>query len=107
MMKNFAQFMKQAQQMQQKIADAQTAVEKIIVEGESGAGLVKVSVNGRAQMKSLKINPSLLKDEVEIVEDLILAAYNDARVKAETKAEEEMKKASSGMNLPAGMNLPF
>lgn len=105
-MKNFAQFMKQAQQIQQRMNDAQAAIEKLIVEGESGAGMVKITVDGKGNMKSLKIDPSLVNaDEVEILEDLILAAYNDARTKADQKAAAEMEKAGTG--LPMGMNLPF
>lgn len=107
-MKNFAQFMKQAQQMQQKIADAQAAVEKIVVNGEAGAGMVRVTVDGKSQLKSVTIDPSLIKDgDAEIIEDLVLAAYNDAHKKAEELSAAEMQKASAGLGLPGGMNFPF
>lgn len=107
-MKNFAQFMKQAQQMQQKIADAQATVEKMIINGEAGAGMVQVSVDGRSHLKSIKIDQSLMKDgDTEILEDLILAAYNDAHKKAEEQSASEMQKASAGLSLPGGMNFPF
>lgn len=107
-MKNFAQFMKQAQTIQKQISDAQAAIEKLIVEGESGAGLVQISVDGKGHVKSIRIDPSLAKaDEVEVLEDLIVAAYNDAKSKADQKASAEMEKAGAGMGLPAGLNFPF
>ena len=107
-MRNFAQLIKQAQKMQEQVAQAQETVKNIEAIGQSGGGMVSMVVNGKCQMKSLKIDPSLLKDnEPEILEDLIVAAYNDAFGKAEEAANKEMEKASAGLKLPPGMDLPF
>ncbi|USO01070.1 MAG: YbaB/EbfC family nucleoid-associated protein [Alphaproteobacteria bacterium] len=107
-MRNFAQFMKQAQKMQEQVTKAQESVTQIQATGESGAGLVSITVNGKGVMKHIAIDASLLKpDEGEILEDLILAAYNDAFAKAEEAANKEMEKAGAGLNLPDGMHLPF
>jgi len=107
-MKNFNQLMKQAQQMQEKMADMQEKMGDLIVEGSAGGGLVKVSVSGKSEMKSLKIDPSLIdQDEIEVLEDLIVAAFNDAKSKAEAQMQDEMSKITGGMGLPGGMKLPF
>ncbi len=107
-MRNFAQFMKQAQKMQAQVSDAQEKVKTIEASGESGGGMVSMVLNGKGQMKSITIDPQLLKDnDTEILEDLIIAAYNDAFQKADTAANKEMEKAGAGLNLPPGMNLPF
>ncbi|MBP6986051.1 MAG: YbaB/EbfC family nucleoid-associated protein [Alphaproteobacteria bacterium] len=104
---NFKNMMKQAQQMQAKMAEAQQRLTTITVEGTSGGGMVKVVVNGKTEAQSIKIDPSIVdKNDVEMLEDLIVAAFNDAKNKAEEKAHEEMSKATSG--LPLGdMKLPF
>lgn len=104
---NFKNMMKQAQQMQAKMMEAQERLSQITVEGISGGGMVKIVVNGKSEAQSVKIDPSIVdKDDVEMLEDLIVAAFNDAKNKAEQKAQEEMSKATSG--LPMGdLKLPF
>ena len=105
---NIKNIMKQAQEMQAKMAAAQEQLAAMDIEGQSGAGMVKVVVNGRGDVKSLSINPELAKpDEVEILEDLIMAAINDAREKSEEKSGELMAQISSGLPMPGGMKLPF
>ena len=107
-MKNLGQLMKQAQQMQAKMAEMQEQLGQMEVEGAAGGGLVKAVVTGKGEVKKLKLEPSLVDPkEVEVLEDLIVAAINDARGKAETAAAEEMKKLTGGLNLPPGMKLPF
>ncbi|WP_068311244.1 YbaB/EbfC family nucleoid-associated protein [Polycladidibacter hongkongensis] len=105
---DFMKMMKQAKQMQSKMAELQDKVAELSVEGVAGAGLVTVSLNGKGEMTGLKIDPSLVKaDETEILEDLILAAHNDAKAKGETLVQEHTQDLMSGMGLPAGMKLPF
>ena len=107
-MKNIGQFLKQAQQMQAKMAEMQEKLAHLTVEGSSGGGMVTVVANGKGEVQSLKIKPELVDPkEVEILEDLIVAAINDAKGKAETKASEEMSKITGGLGLPGGMKLPF
>ena len=107
-MKNLGQMMKQAQQMQSKMAEMQASMETIEVTGSSGGGLIKVTLNGKSEVKGIKIDPSLLDaNEIEILEDLITAAFNDAKTKVETLMQEEMAKVTGGLKLPPGMNLPF
>lgn len=106
-MKNIGQLMKQAQQMQQRMAEMQQKMEQTEVSGSSGAGLVQVTINGKSEMKSLKIDPSLIDpSEVEVLEDLIVAAFNDAKAKVEAQTSEEMSKVTGGMNIP-GFKMPF
>lgn len=106
-MKNIGQLMKQAQQMQQKMAEMQQKMEQTEITGSAGAGLVNVTINGKSEMRGLKIDPSLVDpQEVEVLEDLIVAAFNDAKAKLETQMSEEMSKITGGMNMP-GMKLPF
>ena len=108
MMKNFGDMMKQVQAMQSKMADMQTKLEAATVTGQSGGGLVKVTLNGKGAMTALHVDSSLLKeDEKEILEDLIVAAHADAKVKSEALMAEEMKSVTGGMALPPGMKLPF
>jgi DNA-binding YbaB/EbfC family protein len=107
-MKNIGALMKQAQQMQQKMADMQAQLESVEMTGIAGGGLVQVTLNGKSDLKKLKIDKSLLvPEEVEVVEDLILAAFNDAKQKVSAHAEAEMHKLTGGLNLPGGMKLPF
>jgi nucleoid-associated protein EbfC len=107
-MKNIGALMKQAQQMQQKMADMQAELESVEMTGVAGGGLVQVTLNGKSDLKKIKIDKSLLvPDEAEVVEDLILAAFNDAKQKVSTHAEAEMHKLTGGLNLPGGMKLPF
>jgi len=107
-MVNIGNMMKQAQQMQKKIAEVQEKLNSIEVEGTSGGGLVKVVSTAKGSIKSISIDDSLMKkEEKEITEDLIIAAINDAKSKAELATEEEMKSVTGGINLPPGMKLPF
>lgn len=100
--------MKQAKQLQEKMEQLQAEVAAMEVEGSSGAGLVTVTMNGKSEMKALKIDPSLLKpEEGEILEDLIVAAVNDARTKAENALADKMRDLTGGLSLPPGMKLPF
>jgi DNA-binding YbaB/EbfC family protein len=107
-MKNLSQLMKQAQQMQAKMQEMQQKLEAMTVEGAAGGGLIKITMTCKGEVTALKIDPSLVnKDEVEILEDLITAAINDAKFKANKLMEEEMSKLTGGMSLPGGMKLPF
>ena len=107
-MKNqLAGLMKQAQQMQDNMKKAQEELAAIEVEGQSGAGLVKVLINCRNDVKRVTIDPSLLGDDKDMLEDLVAAAVNDAVRKAEATASEKMSAVTAGMPLPPGMKLPF
>ena len=107
-MNNMSQIMKQAKAMQDKMAEMQKKIEEQEVEGSSGGGVIKVLVNGKNEIKSLKIDPTLVNaEEVEVLEDLLIAAINDAKQKGEMAAQEEMKSVTGGMPLPPGMKLPF
>jgi DNA-binding YbaB/EbfC family protein len=107
-MKNLGDMMKQVQAMQSRMADIQAKLEQATVTGQSGGGLVKVTLNGKGLMTAVTVDPSLLKaEEKEIVEDLIVAAHNDAKSKAETMMAEEMKSLTGGLPLPPGLKLPF
>ena len=105
---NINDLMRQAQKMQAKMSEAQDKVAAMEVEGTSGGGLVTVNLTGKREMKGLKISPSLVDPaEIEVLEDLIIAAYNDASHKLEEKTAEEMSKVTGGMPLPGGLKLPF
>ena len=107
-MTDFNNMLKQAQELQKKMADAQKKVEELEAEGSSGGGLVKVKINGKNITTSLSIDDSLIsKDEKEILEDLIVAALNDARENVQKKISEEMSSLTGGLKLPPGMKLPF
>lgn len=107
-MKNLGQLMKQAQAMQGKMAEMQEKLESMEIEGSSGAGMITVTLNGKGAMRGVKIDPSLAKaDEMEILEDLITAAHNDAKSKLERKVQEETANMMGGLELPPGFKLPF
>ncbi len=107
-MKNLGQMMKQAQQMQAKMAEMQEGLDAVEISGSAGGGLVSVTLNGKGEMRAIKIDPSLVNpDEVEVMEDLVIAATNDAKAKVEAHMQEEMSKLTGGLKLPPGMNLPF
>ena len=107
-MVNFGNMMKQAQQLQKKMAEAQEKLNSIEVEGVSGGGMVKVIATAKGEIKRIFIDESLLKPEdKEMTEDLIVAAINDAKQKGELAAQEEMKSVTGGIPLPPGMKLPF
>ncbi len=100
--------MKKAQAMQSKLAETQEQLAALEIEGESGGGMVKVTMTGKFDLKSVKLDPSLLKpEEAEMVEDLLLAAFADAKGKAERLAAEKMSELTAGLPLPPGLKLPF
>ena len=100
--------MKKAQEMQSKLAETQEELSRIEVEGQSGGGLVKVTLTAKGDMKAIKLDPSLLKpEEAEMAEDLIVAAFADAKGKAERAATEKMQSLTAGLPLPPGLKLPF
>ncbi len=107
-MPDFMGLMKQAQAMQARLQEAQAELDHIEVEGQSGGGMVRVTLSAKGAMKGVVIDPSLMKaEEKEIAEDLIVAAHADARAKAERVLEEKMKAMTAGMDLPPGLKLPF
>ncbi|OCG21428.1 MULTISPECIES: YbaB/EbfC family nucleoid-associated protein [unclassified Gilliamella] len=99
--------MKQAQQMQAKMQEAQEEIAKLEVTGESGAGLVKVTINGTHSCKRVEIDPSLMTDDKEMLEDLIAAAYNDAARRLDEAQKERMAQVTGGIQLPPGFKMPF
>jgi nucleoid-associated protein EbfC len=108
MMKNqLAGLMKQAQQMQDGMRKMQEQLALVDVEGQSGAGLVKATVSCRNEVKRIEIDPSLLTDDKDMLEDLVVAALNDALRKAEATSAEKMGGVTSGLPLPPGFKLPF
>ena len=108
MMKNqLAGLMKQAQAMQDNMKRAQDELAPIEVEGQSGAGLVKVTMTCKHDVKRITIDPSLLADDKDMLEDLVAAAFNDAVRRAEELSSEKMGKLTAGMPLPPGMKFPF
>ena len=107
-MKNLGQMMKQAQAMQAKMQELQAALERTEVTGVAGGGMVSVTVTGKGEMRRIKIDPKLADpNEVGMLEDLVVAAVNDARGKAEQLKEAEMAKLTGGLQLPPGFKLPF
>jgi nucleoid-associated protein EbfC len=105
---DMAKIMKQAQEMQSKMAEAQARLDEITVTGEAGAGLVRVTASAKGEVRGLSIDPSLFKpDDREVVEDLIVAAIKDAQARAAEAAQAEMAKVTEGLALPPGMKLPF
>jgi nucleoid-associated protein EbfC len=107
-MKNIGQMMKQAQEMQAKMAEMQERLGDLAVSGQSGAGMVTATLNGRGELKALKIDPKLVDPaDVEMLEDLIVAAFNDGKGKVEAAVQSETAKLMGGLKLPPGMKLPF
>ena len=107
-MKDIMGLMKQAQAMQARVQDIQAELERAEVTGQSGGGLVQVTLTAKGVMRGLSIDASLLKaDEKEIVEDLVVTAHEDARKKGERLMEEKMKAVTAGLPLPPRMKLPF
>ncbi len=105
-MKDFMNVMKQAQDLQKQMADMQAKLDELEISGTSGGGLVTVTLTGKGDMKAVKIDPSLIKpDEIEILEDLIVAAHADAKTKSENAVKEKMEEVAGGLNLPPGMKL--
>ena len=107
-MKSLGNMMKQAQEMQAKMAEMQARLGDVEVSGQSGAGMVNVTVNGKGEMKKIKLDKSIVDPEdIEVLEDLIIAAFNDAKAKAEKLTAEETAKLMGGLKLPPGIKLPF
>ena len=107
-MKNLDEIMAMAQNVQAQLQEAQANLDKIEVEGQSGGGLVKVRASAKGRIIAVDIDPSLLQpSEKQMVEDLVAAAFNDARAKADAASGEEMGKMSAGIPLPPGFKLPF
>lgn len=107
-MKNLGQMMKQAQQLQERMAEMQAKLAELEVTGTSGGGMVSVAMTGKGEVKRVKVDPKLVDPaEVEMLEDLIVAACNDARAKSEARLAEEMGKLTGGLSLPPGFKLPF
>jgi DNA-binding YbaB/EbfC family protein len=105
-MKNFAGMMKQAQELQTRMAEMQAEMERARVEGQSGGGLVVLTLNGKGELVGVKIDPSLAKpEEVEILEDLLVAAHTDAKAKVERLLQEKMQSLTGGLPLPPGLKL--
>ena len=100
--------MKQAQEMQEKMGSFQESLAELDVAGTAGGGMVMVSLNGKGEMRSLKIDPNLIDpSEIEILEDLVVAAHNDAKTKLEQMIQEKTSEMMGGMQLPPGIKLPF
>ncbi|MAU96997.1 MAG: YbaB/EbfC family nucleoid-associated protein [Fulvimarina sp.] len=107
-MKDLMNMMKQAKAMQEKMAELQEDVKAVEVSGQSGGGLVTVTLRGTGEMAGLVVDPSLMKeDEKDILEDLIVAAHADAHAKLQLAIQEKTEQMTSGLNLPAGMKFPF
>ncbi|HUX79554.1 MAG TPA: YbaB/EbfC family nucleoid-associated protein [Alphaproteobacteria bacterium] len=105
---NIGEMMKQAKKMQDKMAEVQEKLATLEVEGTSGSGLVKATADGKGAIKGIKIDPTLLDpQEVDVLEDLIVAALRDVQAKAEELAAQEMGTVTGGLKLPGGMKLPF
>jgi DNA-binding YbaB/EbfC family protein len=107
-MKNLGNMLKQAQQMQSRMQEMQAKLEAQEVEGSAGAGMVKVVLTGKGDLRRVAIDPGLMTaEDREVLEDLLVAAHADAKQKVEAAMAEEMQKATAGLNLPAGLKLPF
>jgi hypothetical protein len=105
---DFLKMMKQAKQMQEQMGSLQEEIAAVSVEGTAGGGMVTVTMTGKGELTALKIDPSLVKEEdVEILEDLILAAHQDAKTKSEALLQEKTQELMGGLGLPPGFKLPF
>jgi DNA-binding YbaB/EbfC family protein len=103
---NLNNLMKEAQKMQKKMQDAQQQLTEVTVVGESGGGLVKVTMNGRHDVSAVKINPNMMDEDIEMLEDLVAAAVNDAVRKIEAISKEKISQLTAGLNIPTDFNLP-
>jgi len=107
-MQNIQDIMRMAQNVQQQLADAQNKLDEIEVEGAAGGGMVKVRASAKGRIIGVNIDPSLLTpNDKDMLEDLVAAAFNDARAKADTVSNQEMQKMTAGLPLPPGFKLPF
>jgi len=107
-MKNLGQMMKQAQEMQNKLAEMQEGLGNIEVIGQSGGGMIQVTLSGKSEARKIVIDPSLTgAEDKEVLEDLLVAAFNDAKAKVDAMSAEKMKELTGGIQLPPGMQFPF
>ena len=107
-MNNFNDMMKKAQEMQKKMQEIQESLANLEVEGTAGGGMVKIIMNCKNEVKKIELDPSIIKEEEkQMMEDLIVAALNDAKNKAEEKSKEEMAKLTGDLGLPPGMKMPI
>ena len=106
-MTDFTDLIAQAKKMQEKMKETQEALKKIEVEGISGGNVVRIIMNGDGELKKISFDENLFKESKEIVEDLIVAAHNDAKSKLKKKTAEEISKVTGGVSLPPGFKLPF
>ena len=106
-MPDFTDLISQAKKMQEKMKETQEVLKKIEVEGVSGGGVVKITMNGDGELINITIEESSFKESKEIIEDLIVAAHNDAKTKLKKKTSEEISKVTGGIDLPPGFKLPF
>lgn len=107
-MKDMGKLLKQAQEMQSRMGEMQAKLEQMEVRGVSGGGMVAITLNGKNMLQKVEIDPGLLRpEEAEILEDLIVAAHNDAKSRLDAKVQEEMSKVTGGLSLPPGFKLPF
>ena len=106
-MNNFSDMLSKAKAMQDKMKEVQEKIKKIEAEGEAGGNLVKVILTGDYELKSIKINEAAKKEEQEIINDLIKAAYNNAKENLKKKSADELSKVTGGLNLPPDFKLPF
>jgi len=103
----FGDIMKQAQRLQEELQRAQSEIAEMEVTGEAGAGMVKVTMNGRHEVRRVEIQPDLLRDDPRMLEDLVAAAVNDTVRRVQQATQEKMAKFTSGLGLPPGLKLPF
>ena len=107
-MKNLSQMMKQAQEMQAKIAEIQARLDEAEITGAAGAGLITVTLTGKGTVRRIHIDPTVVDaDDVAVLEDLVTAAFNDAKIKMDALVAEKMSEVTGGLQLPPGMTLPF
>jgi nucleoid-associated protein EbfC len=107
-MKNLGQMMKQAQDMQSKMTEMQDKLSEMEVTGSSGGGMIEVTLTGKSDVRKVNIDPSLIDpNDPEVLEDLIVAAFNDAKSKVESRVSDKMSELTGGMQLPPGFKLPF
>jgi len=106
-MTDFTDLITQAKKMQEKMKETQETLKRIEVEGMSGGNAIRVTMNGEGELKKISLDKNLLKESKEIVEDLIVAAHNDAKSKLKKKTSEEISKVTGGVSLPPGFKLPF
>jgi len=106
-MPDFTDLISQAKKMQEKMKETQETLKRIEVEGMSGGNAIRVTMNGDGELKKISLDENLLKESKEIVEDLIVAAHNDAKSKLKKKTSDEISKVTGGVSLPPGFKLPF